>query len=184
MDSPMRSVAALAGLVVCLSGCAQRATIQKVEADTYRVTCTALPLDRCLGEAASNACDKRAYFVERAVSQVNLRGVTEAPEAATSSEAIIRCAPGKGWGDQAKELMAGSAGSTSCAPSSSKPSFVCTPGSTQACVGVAACSGGQACKSDGSGYEPCACASASVSPPAAAEASPAATPTTPGAPSP
>jgi len=36
---------------------------------------------------------------------------------------------------------------------------VCTPGLSVACVGPGGCSGGQACKSDGSGYEPCNCGS-------------------------
>jgi len=33
----------------------------------------------------------------------------------------------------------------------------CTPGQSIACVGPAGCAGGQACKADGSGYEPCNC---------------------------
>jgi hypothetical protein len=33
----------------------------------------------------------------------------------------------------------------------------CTPGSTQACVGPGACIGGQACRSDGQGYDACNC---------------------------
>jgi hypothetical protein len=37
---------------------------------------------------------------------------------------------------------------------------VCTPGSTQACVGPAACNGGQSCAFDGSGWSPCDCGSA------------------------
>jgi hypothetical protein len=39
-----------------------------------------------------------------------------------------------------------------------EPSVLCAPGSTQACVGVGACQGGQACLSDGSGFGPCECA--------------------------
>lgn len=38
-----------------------------------------------------------------------------------------------------------------------KPAALCVPGSTQACVGPAGCTGGQACNPDGSGYEPCNC---------------------------
>lgn len=34
---------------------------------------------------------------------------------------------------------------------------VCTPGATIACVGPAGCSGGQACKQDGTGYGLCDC---------------------------
>jgi hypothetical protein len=36
----------------------------------------------------------------------------------------------------------------------------CTPGSTQRCVGAAACSGGQACLADGSGFGACDCGTA------------------------
>jgi hypothetical protein len=40
----------------------------------------------------------------------------------------------------------------------------CIPGSTQACVGPGACSGGQACSSDGSGFGPCDCGGAKPAP--------------------
>ena len=154
----MRSVAAVAALLVCPLACAHGAAIQKLDGDTYRVTCQELPLDRCLGEAASNACDKRAYFVARGISEVNLRGRSEAPDVATSSEAIIRCSPAQGWGDQGKQLMAAPAGSA-VSTATRRPAAVCAPGSTQTCVGAGACNGGQACKPDGSGYEPCDCGS-------------------------
>ena len=44
-------------------------------------------------------------------------------------------------------------------PASSKPASgaICVPGSTQACVGPAACNGGQSCLPDGSGFAPCDC---------------------------
>ncbi len=172
-----RSIAAVAGLVACPLGCAHGTAIQKLDADTYRITCPELPLDRCLAEAASNACDKRAYFVARGISELNVRGQSEAPDLATSSEAIIRCAPTRSWGDQAKELMAAApAGSAASSPASSpdKRQSVCAPGSTQTCVGAAACQGGQACKPDGSGYEPCNCGSPTSAPstPAPAPAPP------------
>lgn len=40
---------------------------------------------------------------------------------------------------------------------SKPPSLVCTPGATQQCVGAGACSGGQSCTADGSGFGPCDC---------------------------
>jgi hypothetical protein len=167
----MRSLAV--GLFGCLLGCAHGTAIQKLDGDTYRVTCAELPLDRCLGETASNVCDKRPYFVARGISDVNVRGRSDAPDVATSSEAIIRCSPTQSWGEQGKELMAAApAASTSPtpAPSPEKPPKVCAPGSTQACIGAGACSGGQACKPDGSGYEPCDCGSpAPPTPPPASE---------------
>ncbi len=172
-QSPMRSVAVVAGLLVCPLACAHGTSIQKLDDETYRITCPALPLDRCLGETASNACDKRAYFVARGISDVNLRGHSDAPDVATSSEAIIRCSPTQSWGEQAKELMAAPAGSAlpAAASSPAKPQSVCAPGSTQTCVGVGACNGGQACKPDGSGYEPCDCGPPAPAPPTPAPAS-------------
>ena len=47
-----------------------------------------------------------------------------------------------------------------CGGSEVTPSAkVCTPGQSLPCTGVGGCSGGQACKSDGSGYDACACGS-------------------------
>lgn len=170
-------------LALCALGCAHGATVQKLDYDTYRISCAEASLDQCLAEAANNACDRRAYFVARGISDVNPRGRTEAPDFALSSEAVIRCAPGTGWGAQAKELMNGAplpvaAPSVSTAPSSAPPTAkapvaVCAPGSTQACVGSGACAGGQACKADGSGYERCDCGPAA---PPAAPATPASGP--------
>ncbi len=40
------------------------------------------------------------------------------------------------------------------------PATRCIPGATQACVGAAACAGGQACLPDGSGFGPCDCGTA------------------------
>ena len=159
--------------LLCSSGCAHGNAIQKIDGDTYRITCPELPLDRCLAETANNTCDQHAYFVARGISQVNQRGRSDAPDVSLSSEAIVRCAPGQGFGDQAKELMAASPGDRAkpaAAPSPPQapvpaavppqaPASVCAPGSTQTCVGVGACRGGQACKADGSGYQACDCGS-------------------------
>lgn len=35
--------------------------------------------------------------------------------------------------------------------------MVCAPGASVACVGPGACQGGQVCRPDGSGYDPCDC---------------------------
>jgi hypothetical protein len=158
----MRVLAAVTFLV-CASGCAHGIAVQKIDGDTYRITCPELPLDRCLAETANNTCDKRAYFVARGISEVNRRGRSDAPDVSLSSEAIVRCAPGQGFGDQAKELMAAApddgAKPAAAASPPQPPASVCAPGSTQSCVGAGACRGGQACKADGSGYEPCDCGS-------------------------
>ncbi len=75
----MRSSIALVVLLLCPLACAHGSTVQKLEFDTYRIACTDAPLDGCLHEAANNACDKRAYFVVRGISDVNSRGTSESP---------------------------------------------------------------------------------------------------------
>jgi hypothetical protein len=170
----MRTLPAVSFLL-CSSGCAHGIAIQKIDGDTYHITCPELSLDRCLAETANNTCDRRAYFVARGISEVQQRGRSDAPDVSLSSEAIVRCAPGQSFGDQAKELMAptpGDRAKPAAAPSPPQaqlpaatpaapqaPASVCAPGSTQACVGAGACRGGQACKADGSGYEACDCGS-------------------------
>lgn len=168
----MRTAPAIVGLLIAAAGCAHGTTVEKIDVNTYRISCSELPLDRCLSETVSNTCNKRAYFVARGISDVNLRGINEAPTIATSSEAIVRCATSNGWGDEAKQLMAPPSAAPSPAktpplpsaapspPPAPAPAPVCTPGSTQSCVGAGACAGGQACRADGSGYDPCDCGSA------------------------
>jgi hypothetical protein len=59
-----------------------------------------------------------------------------------------------------KPLFGGDATPADGAAATSQPPekpHVCVPGITQACVGPAACSGGQACLTDGSGFGPCTC---------------------------
>jgi len=158
-------------LLLSASGCARGVAIEKIDGNTYRISCVEMALDRCLAETASNACDKHAYFVARGISEVNQRGRSDAPEVSLSSEAIVRCASGPSFGDQAKELMAetpadrAKPGAAPRPPQAPPPAAVCAPGATQACVGAGACRGGQACKADGSGYAPCDCG---TSPPAPA----------------
>ena len=74
----MRLAVAVIGFIGVL-GCAHGVTTTKVDYDTYRIQCSELGLDKCLAEAASNACDKRGYFVAKGISQVNVRGRSDAP---------------------------------------------------------------------------------------------------------
>jgi hypothetical protein len=175
----MRTAIAIAGALFGALGCAHGAMTQKIDEGTYHITCPELPLGRCLSETVNNACDGRGYFVVRGISDVNRRGHAEAPDLATSSEAIVRCATGESWGGEAKQLMEDPSAAPAAAPAAPKSAVstpptpapapvatatkaappACTPGSTQSCVGAGACAGGQACKADGSGYEPCDCGS-------------------------
>ena len=55
----------------------------------------------------------------------------------------------------------GASAATGAGGAGGSKSEVCTPGLTQACVGLGACEGGQVCKADGSGWGPCNCGAAS-----------------------
>ncbi len=46
------------------------------------------------------------------------------------------------------------------APNAAVPLHACVPGATQSCVGPGACSGGQSCLPDGSGFGACDCGAA------------------------
>lgn len=170
----MRSRNALLLLLLCPLACAHGTTVEKLELDTYRITCADVPLDRCLAGSVSNVCDRRAYFVVRGLSDINNRGRSEAPDTLLSSQAIVRCGPVSGWGEQGEALMSAApikAAAPVPTPVAPKPAAVapapapapvCASGATQACVGPAGCTGGQACKADGSGYEPCDCGPATA----------------------
>ena len=49
-------------------------------------------------------------------------------------------------------------------PPAAKPAPACVPGSSQACIGPAGCTGGQACSADGTRYDPCNCGTAPATP--------------------
>ncbi len=180
-------------LMVCLAmllgplACSPSTTVEKLEYGTYRISCTDAPLDRCLANAANNACDRGPYYVVRGISNINNRGPSELPDTAHSSQAIIKCGPQSGLGEDGKAFMSAAAPSAVAPAStaSAKPP-VCAPGSTQPCTGTAACKGGQSCREDGSGYSPCDCGIAAAAPVPATEAAPAMAPapaaTSPSAP--
>jgi hypothetical protein len=50
------------------------------------------------------------------------------------------------------------------APAPAPKAAACVPGATQACIGPAGCTGGQACAADGTRYEPCNCGQAATPP--------------------
>jgi hypothetical protein len=165
----------MVSLAVLLSqlACSPSTTVEKLEYGTYRISCTDAALDRCLANAANNACDRGPYYVVRGISNVNNRGPSELPDTAHSSQAIIKCGPQSGLGEDGKAFMAGAAPSAAApVPAASAKPAVCAPGSTQPCTGTAACKGGQSCREDGSGYSPCDCGIASVAPASATEAGP------------
>ncbi len=139
---------------------------------SWQLKCGAT-MDACV-RRASELCKERGYVVLGGMSKRQLYGaelgVSQVEE--RESELQIACADRRGdlptvlhpfGGSEAASANPVSSASAqpplplpSSAPSNAHVAS-CTPGSTQRCVGPGACSGGQACLPDGSGYAACDC---------------------------
>lgn len=124
----------------------------RVGDDTYRVRCDA-PLATCLARFSS--CPK-GFTVVQGHETRDRRGPEPLPDVYIESEAVLRCRRvallGGSRNDQAGPIPAdGGARERSIAPTT------CFPGSTQACLGPAACSGAQTCLPGGAAFGPCDC---------------------------
>jgi hypothetical protein len=150
------------GALVVLTACATTPPFvsRKQPDGSYELTCK-LPLSQCL-DNVDQVCGGAPYDVVSGHDHrraIDIRVGTYQNEV-RSSDAVVRCV-------HAKPLFGGDTtpaeGAAAAAPPPEKP-HVCVPGITQACVGPAACAGGQACLPDGSGFGPCTCAAPAGSP--------------------
>ena len=124
-------------------------------------------------QRANDLCDNRGYVVLGGVNKRQLLGAELGHSQVEVREAELSFACADRRGDLPKVLTTntalalpppgavapGPATATAAAPSKA-PATACIPGTTQHCVGSAACSGGQACLADGSGFSPCDCGTA------------------------
>ena len=113
-------------------------------------------------------CRGGPYAVDGAWDQATTVGIDQTRVETHRSEAIVRCLH---RGQDPRRLFAkpddpkpveppqapGIAKPAAVAAAPAPAARVCVPGATQACVGPAACAGGQACLPDGSGFEQCNC---------------------------
>jgi hypothetical protein len=161
----MRAKAAtrLSSVFVSLAlGCATtRAVKTELGPDgVYHLKC-ATTLQVCLNQAEV-LCNHERYAVLRAFDLHDYAGDLTQPTETRQSEAFVRCGARGTWGEENKALMASPLGPSAGAPAPSAPLAVsaaglCTPGASQACVGVAGCKGGQVCAADGKAFGPCDC---------------------------
>jgi hypothetical protein len=155
------SVAAfgLAASFVVFTGCHANVTVTRRDDGLYHLKCSTT-LQSCLGEAA-NLCKQFSFVVLRGYDERDYRGRSDVPEGVPASEALIACGPRSGWGNLEQlraEPLAKACGPATPPPAApAGPAHLCTPGASQACVGPGACSGGQACRLDGTGFGPCDC---------------------------
>ncbi|HET6280880.1 MAG TPA: hypothetical protein VFH73_07940 [Polyangia bacterium] len=124
-------------------------TSRRLEDGTYQLRCRT-ELSLCLSRV-DEVCRGKSYDVVSANDRRRPIDVTigSYQRETRSSEAIIRCTLTD------PTLVQGAGEPASALPST--PARTCIPGATQACVGPAACAGGQACLPDGSGFGPCNC---------------------------
>lgn len=145
--------------LVLTGGCSRGLGVPVRQPDgSYSISCKG-PLSDCLRHA-ERACRDEGYTVAegRDVREFVGHESGQSHVLIESSTATIYCgthAP-KPPIELKREAPPVAAAPVVAAPAPAAAP-VCVPGATQACVGPAGCSGGQACKADGSGYDPCNC---------------------------
>jgi hypothetical protein len=158
----------LAGAALACSRSAPVAR-ERLPDGTFSFKCDG-PLSFCLSHV-DEVCKGGPYTVEIGWDQPSTRGVDETRVETHRSQAIVRCLR---RGENPRTRYAGPVATpvieaearnaelpppavASPAPVAKPAPRACVPGSTQACVGAAACAGGQSCLPDGSGFGPCDC---------------------------
>ena len=158
----------LLGLVACHS--ANAPSVRQPDG-SWHLECGS-SLDTCVGRA-NDLCGNRGFVVLGGVSRRKLYGAELGQSQVEVREAELDVACADRRGELPKVLNHNSALALPPRPAESappaepvatpappaKPLTACTPGSTQRCIGAGACTGGQACLADGSGYAPCDCGS-------------------------
>jgi hypothetical protein len=165
------SFALLAATVAATSlGCSKPPVVPERLADgRFSFKCDS-ELWVCLSHV-KELCRGGPYAVDGAWDQATNVGVDQTRVETHRSQAIVRCLhrgqdPRRLFArpDDPKPVEHGPVGTPAKAASVATTTTVttarpCVPGTTQACVGPAACAGGQACLPDGSGFGQCDCGS-------------------------
>ena len=151
----MRSLG-LSGLALLAACGAPEVQSQRLKDGSWSFTCE-LPMDECV-RRAQEKCYLQRYRITKGSSETRLRDAPPFERAYHTSHLNFVCTddgqnPLVTFGGDGKSVDPNTNGS-------SKPAVagqVCTKGETRACVGAAACRGGQTCLPDGSGFTACDC---------------------------
>jgi hypothetical protein len=154
-------------------GCAREGVrVSKLPDGTRELRCD-LPLWKCLLHV-DDQCKGRTYEVLYASDEQLVFGSQASAVEGRRSHAVLRCLKsGASLPDAPLPGPEPSVSSVAPAPPAAPPAApvaverACVPGVTQACVGAAACAGGQSCLADGSGFGACDCGPAAKPPGAA-----------------
>lgn len=127
--------------VLLLFACAPARVEQQRLADgSWQLTCR-FPMDACVREIEKTCKDKR-YRILGGQSELRLRDAPPNETEYHTSHLGFVC-----------EVL----GTPPPADSANRAGRICASGDTRACVGAAACAGGQACLPEGAGFGPCDC---------------------------
>jgi hypothetical protein len=175
------SIGGLFVACVCFWGCAHTGVEMQRMPDGSTVLKCPFDLSKCL-DTVYAVCKGNSYELLYARDDQRIYGSeNESLVEHRTSVAAVHCLPlhekpRNAEGAAAYTLPPGVAAPGAAEPASSATSAVpvapvapvraCVPGATQACVGPAACSGGQACLADGSAFGPCDCGTATAAVPA------------------
>ena len=128
---------------------------------SYRLDCRD-HLTRCL-TALEEVC-RQGYEIVQAREDVRYAGPREFTEPTIASVASARCrTPAPVLGGKPPPSVPALVDAADAATPA--PPRACFPGATQACVGPAACKGGQQCHPDGAAFGPCDCGGVPMPPP-------------------
>lgn len=168
--------------------CSSNQRISKIGDRTYRIECED-PLAKCLAQV-ERPCSQGFKILEgsdeRRTYGVPMGDIVNEKR---TSKAIVKCRSDALLGgdddhdDDRGEATEGPRLRREPASTADRPAPVCVPGTTQACIGVGGCAGGQSCMLDGTAFSPCECAPA-TSPEPVATTTPSATGTASPGPSP
>jgi len=159
-------------VLLVAAGCAKPdVEIRSLPNGTRQLTCRHT-LPQCLSHV-DDVCKGASYEILYATDTQRIYGSPSSNEVESrTSQAVVHCLglhqEPMGEAVAGASLIAAAsasakpskapAASGAVAPSVAAPAArTCVPGATQACVGPAACSGGQACLPDGTGFGACDC---------------------------
>jgi hypothetical protein len=174
-----RALLVLAGLPAAAACARPDVEIRALPDGTRELTCKHT-LPQCLSHV-EDVCKGSSYEVLYATDTQKVYGSPSANEVESrTSQAVVHClgphqksmadaaAPAGVVGGPLPNASASAA--SPVAPAVVPPAAVvasaraCVPGATQACVGPGACSGGQSCLHDGSGFGACDCGGSKPAP--------------------
>ena len=173
--APANASATLLVIGFLVSACSGAST-RSLGPDTWRVRCKS-SMATCAAKA-DEVCSDRGYVVISGRSEKQIYGPEGQQVADERGELVVRCGSERtdATADAGDEGQSGGwrlpprpdgrpTEQAAPSPAGRPVQKACTPGETQMCVGPGACRGGQACRSDGSGFDPCDCGSSAVQTP-------------------